>query len=204
MNKFRVYDKKNKEIIYDYFAIDNEGVLYYVSYINSQKTKCNQDDFIIMHSTNRRDQEGIEIYERDILRNSSGLEYVVMNGEHDLFHSGDINGATNQGFVAVQLKDGVIDYDDIYLLSAVEFLATVVGTYISSEEKYLLPYTYDDGSWYCPECGEEIGSFFMINAPENDIREEWNHCECCEALFDFARWEMIIDKLNGDEDDDYL
>ncbi|MEW8963230.1 YopX family protein [Paraclostridium dentum] len=109
--KFRVYDKKNKKMYYGYapnrpnvITLDGEIRIMGQGYIDdygdflANIDYCNQEDFVLMLYVERKDMEGREIYEEDIVRIKD-----------------KVNGIEDISYV------GVVRYNPIYCQFVVEY-----------------------------------------------------------------------------------
>lgn len=217
MDKFRVYNKKNGELDYERYLLNQDGNLYQIDLKSFYETcqgvvkdgkvdgigwsktiiECEKEDFIIMHCIDRKDISGRDIFEGDILSYPTGYTFLVAFGEHDAFCPGDKMDETNQGFAAVKFDGDSPNYDEVYPLSDMESLTRVIGYYINGKTKYYPEQMYE--MWHCPYCGRIIASDELALNPEFK-REELITCECCGSEFDLDEWEHHIDELNRERD----
>lgn len=150
MIDFRVWDKKDNKMYYDGFLIGTNGELYRIvdAFENLDYTldfkliAVNQENYDVMHClSNRKDQSGGPVYEKDILRYDSGCEFSIEYGTHDAFCPGDKISGTNEGFVAAAYNPITgSNHHEVYPLMDIETLAVVVGNifegYLEIESVY--------------------------------------------------------------------
>lgn len=144
MIDFRVWDKKESKMYYDGFLIGTNGELYRIvdAFENLDYTldvkliAVNQENYDVMRClSNRKDQSGGPVYEKDILRYDTGYEFCIEYGTHDAFCPGDKLWGTNEGFVAA-MYDPITgsDHHEVYPLMDIETLAVVIGNIFEGYE----------------------------------------------------------------------
>lgn len=80
--KFRVWDKVNKVMSYEYpFFLSLEGDVWFWHGSKEDFFPLKQNEFVIMLFTGKRDINGKDIYEGDIVEDSVGEKYIVEWGD---------------------------------------------------------------------------------------------------------------------------
>lgn len=104
MRRFRVFDQIDYKMLYEGFALTNNGKLLQMNSDGSYSS-AEENRYVIMFSTERTSYQNQEIYAEDYIRYYTGYEFTVHYGIHKQFCPGDNTIEMNVGFYAVDEEE---------------------------------------------------------------------------------------------------